>query len=516
MASLPRVQALPRIPETSGQQQGYPPGAAYGGLTAQSYRPQARQSSRVGSTLYYTPSYQPKLQPIEFIWGTVKQKMARRLSTSMIDMDARLKKFMSEVTSSQWVCAHGNAQAFEDKYAGLDDDRETILLDDLATQVDEAKNEEMRRASTEDSTAARSEQAGALVCDEAMKSQGKRKAEDGDGESNASGGNMLKILTLMNEGNRSVLDLRKFMFERELEEPKKEREREVEELQCDFEERKMDRQQGIPRTTWLTWLSKKDAYLTTERNKRCLALGGQGRHVAMQFANDLLAFMKAVRADSHLLTTAHMVTWIKTHPWVETYLQREAASGTGYDGLLGLGQRFAHRHGFAQRVPCYSKLKRAELESRRMRLRRPSGRSTMRRLYETSSMWMKQQCTMTCHLDELLKYELVGPSVLLVDNLAAHVSYTSRRTVDEELYGFLEPLPPNTTSVFQPLDVGVMGPLKAKLRSLWLQEKPVKSAAEKRMKMIERTIKAWESLSESAVKRSFEKALPRVPRERCE
>ncbi|RHZ04942.1 hypothetical protein DYB26_010769 [Aphanomyces astaci] len=245
MASLPRVQALPRIPETSGQQQGYPPGAAYGGLTAQSYRPQARQSSRVGSTLYYTPSYQPKLQPIEFIWGTVKQKMARRLSTSMIDMDARLKKFMSEVTSSQWVCAHGNAQAFEDKYAGLDDDRETILLDDLATQVDEAKNEEMRRASTEDSTAARSEQAGALVCDEAMKSQGKRKAEDGDGESNASGGNMLKILTLMNEGNRSVLDLRKFMFERELEEPKKERKREVEELQCDFKERKMDRQREV-------------------------------------------------------------------------------------------------------------------------------------------------------------------------------------------------------------------------------------------------------------------------------
>ncbi|RQM25344.1 hypothetical protein B5M09_011193, partial [Aphanomyces astaci] len=123
-------------------------------------------------------------------------------------------------------------------------------------------------------------------------------------------------------------------------------------------------EKGIPRTTWLTWLSKKDAYLTTERYKRCLALGGQERHVAIQFANDLLAFMKAVRADSHLLTTAHMVTCIKTHQqsWVKTYLQREAASGTGYDGLLGLGQRFAHRHGFAKRVPCYSKLKRAELE----------------------------------------------------------------------------------------------------------------------------------------------------------
>ncbi|RQM31388.1 hypothetical protein B5M09_013441, partial [Aphanomyces astaci] len=124
---------------------------------------------------------------------------------------------------------------------------------------------------------------------------------------------------------------------------------------------------GIPCTTWQTWLSKKDAYLTTERNKRCLTLGCQGRPVAMQFANDLLAFMEAVQADSHLLTTAHMVAWIKTHhqSWVETYLQRKAASGTGYDGLLGLCQRFAHRRSFGQRVPCYSKLKRAELEKQK-------------------------------------------------------------------------------------------------------------------------------------------------------
>ncbi|ETV69653.1 hypothetical protein H257_14676 [Aphanomyces astaci] len=108
----------------------------------------------------------------------------------------------------------------------------TILLDDLATQVDEANNEEMRRASTEDSTAARSEEAGALVRDEAMKSQGKRKAEVGDGGSNAS-------------GNRSVLDLRKFMFARELEERKKDLEREVEERHRNFEERKMDRQREV-------------------------------------------------------------------------------------------------------------------------------------------------------------------------------------------------------------------------------------------------------------------------------
>ncbi|ETV66222.1 hypothetical protein H257_17264 [Aphanomyces astaci] len=70
-------------------------------------------ATEYGHTLYYTPPYHPELQPIEIIWGIVKQKMARRLSTSMADMDARLKKFMSEVPFSQLVSAHRKAQAFE-------------------------------------------------------------------------------------------------------------------------------------------------------------------------------------------------------------------------------------------------------------------------------------------------------------------------------------------------------------------------------------------------------------------
>ncbi|RQM30280.1 hypothetical protein B5M09_012630 [Aphanomyces astaci] len=79
-------------------------------------------ATEYGHTLYYTPPYHPELQPIEIIWGIVKQKMARRLSTSMADMDARLKKFMSEVPFSQLVSAHRKAQAFEGKYAEVNDD----------------------------------------------------------------------------------------------------------------------------------------------------------------------------------------------------------------------------------------------------------------------------------------------------------------------------------------------------------------------------------------------------------
>ncbi|ETW02897.1 hypothetical protein H310_05363 [Aphanomyces invadans] len=93
------------------------------------------------------------------------------------------------------------------------------------------------------------------------------------------------------------------------------------------------------------------------------------------------------------------------------------------------------------------------------------------------------------YLRELLKFELVGPKTLLVDNLSAHVSIPARRVVDDEVYSFLEPLP-------------------AKMRALWLREVPVISAAENRVKMIERTITAWESINEEASRKSFMKALP--------
>ncbi|KAF0717935.1 Aste57867_1997 [Aphanomyces stellatus] len=260
-------------------------------------------------------------------------------------------------------------------------------------------------------------------------------------------------------------------------------------------------------------------------------------------------------------------------------------------------QRFAHRHGFAQRVPCYSKLKRAELQQLKVtfaasfwakhghqplrdivnvdetavyydmpprRIWCQVGEDSMADKCEKHSdrlsavmdvcadgtklpilfilrgalggqiesdefptyppghvypvqetAWMDENVWLF-DLKELLKYELVGPTTLLVDNLVAHVSLKARRAVDEDLCSILEPLPPNTTSVLQPLDVGVMGPLKSTLRSLWLRETPVVTAAEKRMKMIQRTIKAWDSISEETVRKSFVKALPSEAAERSE
>ncbi|KAE9091051.1 hypothetical protein PF006_g25013 [Phytophthora fragariae] len=44
----------------------------------------------------------------------------------------------------------------------------------------------------------------------------------------------------------------------------------------------------------------------------------------------------------------------------------------------------------------------------------------------------------------------------------------------EETGATVVPLPANSTAVCQPLDVGVMGPLKKSLRALWLKEQSVK------------------------------------------
>ncbi|KAJ8569195.1 hypothetical protein ON010_g6063 [Phytophthora cinnamomi] len=58
------------------------------------------------------------------------------------------------------------------------------------------------------------------------------------------------------------------------------------------------------------------------------------------------------------------------------------------------------------------------------------------------------------------------------------------------------------------LDVGIMGPLKAKLKALWLTENTTATTAkEKRTTTIKRAIAAWESIEGDTVTKAFNKAL---------
>lgn len=81
------------------------------------------------------------------------------------------------------------------------------------------------------------------------------------------------------------------------------------------------------------------------------------------------------------------------------------------------------------------------------------------------------------------------------------------RVVAEQACATVVPLPAKATSVCQPLDVGVMGPLKSRIRGKLLPKKGL-TAAEKRLRAIQATIAAWESFPNEHVIRSFKSAIP--------
>ncbi|RHY52047.1 hypothetical protein DYB34_010474 [Aphanomyces astaci] len=108
------------------------------------------------------------------------------------------------------------------------------------------------------------------------------------------------------------------------------------------------------------------------------------------------------------------------------------------------------------------------------------------------------------YLRQLLKPQVREPSVLLLDNFDPHVSKEGLKIASEECGCVVAAIPPNATSVVQPLDVGIMAPFKRHLRNLWLEEELIEgddsevdvdlitvTAQQKRLVMIHRAIKAW-------------------------
>ncbi|KAG6945607.1 hypothetical protein JG688_00016476 [Phytophthora aleatoria] len=82
----------------------------------------------------------------------------------------------------------------------------------------------------------------------------------------------------------------------------------------------------------------------------------------------------------------------------------------------------------------------------------------------------------------LLYWHISEPLVLLVVNLDCHVSAESEEVIADEMLTILQPLSNLSTSVCQPLDIGVMGSFKVKLRELWMLERPppLRNGGEKR------------------------------------
>lgn len=54
-----------------------------------------------GHEVYYTPPYHPELQPIEIIWGVMKNPLARKVTT-MKDLGDRISKSKESITEATW------------------------------------------------------------------------------------------------------------------------------------------------------------------------------------------------------------------------------------------------------------------------------------------------------------------------------------------------------------------------------------------------------------------------------
>ncbi|KAG6943383.1 hypothetical protein JG688_00017625 [Phytophthora aleatoria] len=87
------------------------------------------------------------------------------------------------------------------------------------------------------------------------------------------------------------------------------------------------------------------------------------------------------------------------------------------------------------------------------------------------------------------------------------VSEAGQLDVAEEANATVVPLPLNSTAVCLPLDVGVMGPLKAKMRTNW-SGITGGTTNEKRIRAIRATIDAWNKICGDSVIRIFKKAIP--------
>ncbi|KAH9111645.1 hypothetical protein LEN26_001591 [Aphanomyces euteiches] len=132
-------------------------------------------------------------------------------------------------------------------------------------------------------------------------------------------------------------------------------------------------------------------------------------------------------------------------------------------------------------------------------------------------------CVWRCYLREVLGSDIDKPSVIVLDNFESHVKEEGYRIVQEKHGSHLCAIPPNTTAVCQPLDVGIMAPFERHLRDLWLLEDEIEgddddlddadiespTSRMKRMSMVNRTILAWDKISDEDVRKAFRKAIPR-------
>ncbi|OWZ08351.1 hypothetical protein PHMEG_00019125 [Phytophthora megakarya] len=310
-------------------------------------------------------------------------------------------------------------------------------------------------------------------------------------------------------------------------------------------QRKAAQAQNISRWTIDTWRKSKDNIFSLKGSEKTLSQA-PGRPEIIAFRGELIVFMKDARRESQPRTASLMAGYIREeHPgWLDSYAEEKKDRFTAYQSLLRLIQRFAYRHGFVQRTPHGLKEKLEDLvvvqdnfakffQANYSSYSASQGKSSAITAQQKHSARLTAVCTIRAdgfklpllfilrgepngttekvelptypkghvytvqtkawmnsrvwklYLRSLLQQHITRSALLLVDNLECHVSSESEAIVSEELCAVLQPLPKNATSVCQPLDVGIMEPLKANLKALWLFENATATTAkEKRLATI--------------------------------
>ncbi|RHZ12866.1 hypothetical protein DYB31_014861 [Aphanomyces astaci] len=211
-----------------------------------------------------------------------------------------------------------------------------------------------------------------------------------------------------------------------------------------------------------------------------------GFHYRRELDSAAVVYMRA-------LTTTHPILCIKANQreWLNNYLATKQQL-TSYDSLLRLLQRFCDHHSFSRQRPTKNKVKQADLaeaeapkscHSLRMTavlmvradstkllilfimkgvpgVRIDSGELSMfppgHHYAVQERAWKQDKRVWATYLRDVLGEAVEEPSVVLLDNFESHVSGESYN-INEEVRAHLCLLPPNATSVSQPLDVGVIG-----------------------------------------------------------
>ncbi|ETV66462.1 hypothetical protein H257_17048 [Aphanomyces astaci] len=95
----------------------------------------------------------------------------------------------------------------------------------------------------------------------------------------------------------------------------------------------------------------------------------QGTILTLSYMNAALAalelvdFMASVHHGEHILTTAHLVTWLKTYQleWLAEYMSSKPTDERTYKSLVQWCLRFGNPHGYHHRVPYLVKSTQEEL-----------------------------------------------------------------------------------------------------------------------------------------------------------